>query len=128
MRGSRSCWQARSRMRLPEGELQESFIGGGRGAGGTALNKTRNTVQLTHVPTGVVVKCKAGRSQDLNRREARKILSDRVEHLLDPVNSRLAERERKERKRNAKRRSRALKKHAKPAADDDAECVVHAHQ
>jgi protein subunit release factor B len=41
---------------ISENELLEKFVLGG-GPGGQSVNKTRNRVQLTHLPTGIQVCC-----------------------------------------------------------------------
>ncbi|MFZ5807415.1 MAG: peptide chain release factor family protein [Verrucomicrobiota bacterium] len=56
-------------MIIAKEEVKESFIRGS-GRGGQKVNKTSGTVQLVHVPTGIVVKCQEGRSQEKNRRAA----------------------------------------------------------
>lgn len=44
------------------------------GAGGQHVNKTDSSIQLTHLATGVIVRCENERSQHKNRATARKML------------------------------------------------------
>jgi peptide chain release factor len=56
-------------MIIADEDVKEHFIRG-TGRGGQKVNKTSGTVQLVHEPTGIVVKCQAGRSQAENRKKA----------------------------------------------------------
>ncbi len=76
------------RPKINEDEITEVFIKGG-GKGGQKINKTNSKVQLTHLPTGIVVSSQATRSRDQNRKHARSILAMKLQELNDPENSRL---------------------------------------
>src|SRR3989339_1149179 len=58
--------------------LREEFIRGS-GAGGQKINKTNSCVQLTHTPSGIVIRCQHTRSREQNRFFARRILCERLE-------------------------------------------------
>lgn len=64
---------------LKENDLEEQMVRGS-GPGGQATNKTNNCIVLKHLPTGIVVKCHLTRSASQNRKEARRLMVDRLDY------------------------------------------------
>jgi len=79
---------------------------------------------LKHIPTGIVVTCQATRSQEQNRKKAREILAMKVQHALDPENSRQAvvgewkSRKTNSKRKKAKRKYRKLEEEKKKAMEE----------
>ena len=55
----------------------------GSGPGGQHRNKTDSAVQLTHLPTGMTVRCESERSQPTNLRMAKEILVARLQQQAE---------------------------------------------
>ncbi len=96
-------------MALREEDLEETFIRSS-GPGGQNVNKVSSCVQLTHVPTGTVIKCGESRSQALNRFLARQRLVERIEEERLGIASAHRQAVEKVRRQKRKRSRRAKEK------------------
>ena len=92
------------------------------GPGGQHVNTTDSAVRLTHLPTGLVVTCREGRSQHRNKAACLRKLRERVERLNHRPPARVPTRvpaSAKRRTLEAKaRRSQVKRLRSKPPADD----------
>lgn len=110
---------------LPDSEIQHSYLKGS-GPGGQKINKTNSAAQLTHIPTGIVVKSQATRSRSQNHTIAKRILAEKVELLHKGGESRAAkvvERKQKKKRSADKKKRRKYKRLAgeKDGEDQDDE-------
>ena len=97
---------------IPDSELHHVYLKGS-GPGGQKINKTNSACQLTHIPTGVVVKSQATRSRSQNHNIARRILAEKIELLEKGEESRVAIKIAAASKKKASKRKKALRKYRK---------------
>src|ERR1700761_706996 len=108
---------------LSDSEIKETYVKG-TGPGGQKINKTNSAAQLTHVPTGIVVKCQATRSKGQNYAIARRLLAEKVELLQKGDESRAAkvvERKSKKKRSADKKKRRKYRQLAQENDGQDAE-------
>ena len=108
---------------IKETDLEEKFVKGS-GPGGQKINKCRHRVQLKQyrssnysIPSGIMVETQRFRELASNRKEARKLLKLKLDLMVNGEQSKLAIKEAKIKRRNAKQRQRAKKKYGKDDED-----------
>jgi protein subunit release factor B len=90
------------RLGINEADIEENFIRG-TGPGGQKVNKTSSCVQLTHKPTGIMVRCQNERNQSQNRIAAKEELCNRIEARQQERKQSQAAAQSKARRQKAKR-------------------------
>jgi len=70
-------------------------------------------VQLTHIPTGIVIKCQQTRSRHINREIARRTLQERLEEHLLGDQSRTAIKAKEENRKRASKLKKSRRKYKK---------------
>ncbi len=70
----------RIKIEINENDVRTDVMRSG-GAGGQHVNKTESAVRLTHIPTGIAVKCQTDKSQHRNRAMAWDMLRARLFEL-----------------------------------------------
>ncbi len=90
-------------------DVEEHFIRGG-GHGGQKINKTASMAQLTHRPSGIVIRMRRHREQSKNRLSAWKLLILKLEERAKGEESRLGREKFRLRKQKARRSRKAKEK------------------
>lgn len=90
-------------------DIEEHFTKGG-GPGGQKINKTSSCVELTHLPTGIIVRVQKHRERSANRISAYKLLIDKIEEQTKGEESKRAKKIFKIRKQKQRRSRKAKEK------------------
>lgn len=89
-------------VQIDEKDLRYDIAASG-GPGGQGVNTTNSAVQITHLPTGIIVKCQDERSQIKNRARALKILRSRLLDIAQRAQSDAIRDERRDMVKGAER-------------------------
>lgn len=103
---------------LPE-DIDEFFTRGS-GPGGQKINKTESCVELTHRPSGIMVRVQRFRERHLNRIAAYKLLVEKVEEAIRGAESKRQKsifKIRKQKQRRSRRGKERMLREAPPDRD-----------
>ena len=105
------------RPKVPVEDTTKNYLKGS-GPGGQKINKTSSAVQLTHTPTGIVVKCQATRSRTQNESIARRLLAEKVEVLEKGTESRVIQKQQLESRKSRSGEKKRRRKYRALAAEE----------
>lgn len=98
------------RPKLSDDEVKHVFLKGS-GPGGQKINKSTSAAQVTHLPTGLVVKSQATRSRTQNLKIARQILAEKIEAREKGEESRAAKKAELKQRRKASAGKKSRRKY-----------------
>jgi len=108
--------------KIQEADLEEKFVRGS-GPGGSAVNKNSNCAVLTHIPTGIVIKCHTSRCLDENRKIARQLLISKLDEVYNQGKSIISQKKNIEKAKNLKSNTKRTKREQLKLAWKDREGI-----